>query len=300
MHFFLLTTREVARVIGVHESTVKRWCNDGHLDFEKTSGGHRRIRLNALLDCTERLDIPHPLRFLNSEAVPAWEAFQAIQKKASYQLAAQMVLGWYRVNSLQKSYRFIEYLITQGIPLAALLDNIFGKILLTLGTEWQEGQISIGDEHLIYHGIRNTLELLDSKEAVVSSGAKVALVGCINGSRHEAGSLMVRSVLREHGWEVLYLGAAVPHEEFAYMQLKKHASLVCISVPLPHTLPDIKSLVRQLSAHYNPESPYRLVFGGGGISEKVTNEFIGEQKIFSRLTPFSDWLNQEVEGKAHA
>ena len=46
----LLTSSKVADLLGVHPSTVKRWCDDGTLESRRTGGGHRRIRLNDALD----------------------------------------------------------------------------------------------------------------------------------------------------------------------------------------------------------------------------------------------------------
>ena len=38
-----LSPREVARSLGVSESSVKRWVDDGVLSAQRTAGGHRRI-----------------------------------------------------------------------------------------------------------------------------------------------------------------------------------------------------------------------------------------------------------------
>jgi excisionase family DNA binding protein len=44
----MLTTKDVAKVLDVSESSVKRWIDDGSLRAEKTPGGHRRIAMNDL------------------------------------------------------------------------------------------------------------------------------------------------------------------------------------------------------------------------------------------------------------
>ncbi|MBK6463401.1 MAG: helix-turn-helix domain-containing protein [Myxococcales bacterium] len=44
-----LSPREVAKALGVSESAVKRWCDDGLLPFERTPGGHRRVPSHAVL-----------------------------------------------------------------------------------------------------------------------------------------------------------------------------------------------------------------------------------------------------------
>src|SRR4051812_43863816 len=45
----LLTSSQAAGLLEVHESSVKRWTNEGILTPIKTKGGHRRIPLPGLL-----------------------------------------------------------------------------------------------------------------------------------------------------------------------------------------------------------------------------------------------------------
>ena len=41
----VLSTRQVAQLLGVGEATVKRWADAGEIDCFRTPGGHRKFRL---------------------------------------------------------------------------------------------------------------------------------------------------------------------------------------------------------------------------------------------------------------
>lgn len=41
-----LSLSEVARILGVHPSTVRSWSDQGNLPVHRTQGGHRRYKLN--------------------------------------------------------------------------------------------------------------------------------------------------------------------------------------------------------------------------------------------------------------
>ena len=43
-----LSLSEVARMLGVHPSTVRSWSDQGHLPARRTQGGHRRFRRNEV------------------------------------------------------------------------------------------------------------------------------------------------------------------------------------------------------------------------------------------------------------
>src|SRR2546428_12132353 len=45
MNTDVLSTRQVATLLGVGEATVKRWADAGEIDCFRTPGGHRKFRL---------------------------------------------------------------------------------------------------------------------------------------------------------------------------------------------------------------------------------------------------------------
>ena len=52
----LLSPKQVARALGVSESSLKRWCDKGLIPTERTAGGHRRLPLAGVLDFLVRSD----------------------------------------------------------------------------------------------------------------------------------------------------------------------------------------------------------------------------------------------------
>lgn len=55
-----LTSHEVADLLQVDPSSVKNWVNAGRLEGFKTPGGHRRVRVDALVDFLSRYSMPIP------------------------------------------------------------------------------------------------------------------------------------------------------------------------------------------------------------------------------------------------
>ena len=43
-----LRLSEVAKILGVHQSTVRSWADLGHLPVHRTQGGHRRFRRDEI------------------------------------------------------------------------------------------------------------------------------------------------------------------------------------------------------------------------------------------------------------
>ena len=45
----LVSPKQVARAIGVSESSLKRWCDQGLIETVRTAGGHRKMAIAEVL-----------------------------------------------------------------------------------------------------------------------------------------------------------------------------------------------------------------------------------------------------------
>lgn len=53
-----LTLSQAADVLGVHPTTLRRWCDNGDIPVKLTPGGHRRFRRTELITYLDREDQP--------------------------------------------------------------------------------------------------------------------------------------------------------------------------------------------------------------------------------------------------
>lgn len=68
----VLTTRQFAASIGVSESSVKRWVDDGRIAADRTAGGHRRIPVSsAIAFMREHGNAPVEAEALGLHVLPA-------------------------------------------------------------------------------------------------------------------------------------------------------------------------------------------------------------------------------------
>ncbi len=80
----LLSPKELATAIGVSESSIKRWVDEGRIEAHRTAGGHRRIALadavSFLRESSQKLvapavlGLPADVRAARHGAGDAWPA----------------------------------------------------------------------------------------------------------------------------------------------------------------------------------------------------------------------------------
>jgi excisionase family DNA binding protein len=54
------STRDLAKLLGVDDSTIKRWADQGEIPCVKTLGGHRRFTQDAVRDLSAKMNINVP------------------------------------------------------------------------------------------------------------------------------------------------------------------------------------------------------------------------------------------------
>ena len=218
----LLSPRDVAEVIGVSESSIKRWADSGCLRTTRTAGGHRRITLQEAIRFIRERGFPlvRPERIgwdelpANETQETAAERFRAALEAGHTRIAISMVLN--------------EYLA--GRSLADIVDHDMAPAMRAIGHMWENN-----DERGIYIEHRATdictlaLHRIRSLHPT-EPDAPVAL-GCSGeADTHSLSSLMAASVLACEGWAVSDLSTSTPASVLVAAVREQAARLVWITL----------------------------------------------------------------------
>lgn len=264
-----LTTSQVAELLDVHPSTVKRWCNEGDLAFDKTGGGHRRIHLTDALALARDREIATFLAPFAPYEGHVWSGVNEVVDSGSYARVHSLAMGWLlRGKTARLHQLFLELGRHPQIPFGAFCDLGIGGFMREVGEAWRAGQLRVGEEHMLTETLLEVLlqlraQIVRERQGGTNGGGRpVAVVGSMEGDRHSLGAFCIRLTLERAGWEVFYLGADVPVEDFAAMQKARGASLVGVSFAPPSSGADMKRCIRILSEFYDREHPFALALGG--------------------------------------
>ena len=265
--FTLLTSSQAATLLGVHESSVKRWTNDGALRPIKTRGGHRRIPLPDLLAFarTDRAEADL-LRLAPFEEETARAALAA-RERNDFGPLTELLLKLIDTRPPIYVVRALCYLDAAcGVPLARSFDLGICEALRRVGGQWADGLRTVAHEHRFTQKVLDALYTLRNSEADENRpGVPVALVGCAETCFHEIGAMLVRLALETAGWQVIYLGSNVPFGEFAGLQAETGARLIAVSFVPPSANADAMRCIDLLRRSYKESKPYWLALGGGGL-----------------------------------
>lgn len=319
---YALTSTQAAALLQVHESSIKRWCNQGELEFTKTSGGHRRFDIKGLLDFAQERKQSYPFSIMGRTQNALCEALVVYWHEDSLEAFRALLKGWL-LESERESYPAIfSILYTQyNIPLPVLLDDLICALMADVGELWHQGKLSVGEEHLITQIIMNGTQKLfehirerasqdDSSESNLGDSRPIAISAGSEGSYHELGAKCTQLLLEEAGWQTLYAGANLPTIELGMLQKEYEAQLICISFVVPQRLSDLYRCIQALEQIYDPNKHYVLIVGGSALAQLGQTDHEVEQYFqkqakgievehFSDLRTFADWIRQRKGAITH-
>lgn len=222
----MLSTRELADAIGVSESTVRRWANQGRIRVTRTAGGHRRIHRSEAV------------RFIRESAAPVLKpqvlGLEAL-RRVEPATAASPPIDEPLYDALRHGDReLIDGLVLgrfmDGEPVADLLDGPIRKAMHRLGECWSENDEHIFLEHratqMCLHVVGHLQALLPAPPAD-APGA----IGCAPGADvYALPTLMAAAVLTDAGWDATNLGPCTPWNVLALAAARARPALVWVSI----------------------------------------------------------------------
>lgn len=255
-----LSTRALARAVGVSESSIKRWVDDGTIRSTRTVGGHRRIQradaIRFVRDTHATVVAPQMLGL----AAPVGSKSTSVAGAGA--VLTDLLLG----GAGDEARAVLESLYVGGEHLATILDGPFRAALEHLGTIWRHDRAGIFLEHravqICVHALSHLSTLLPA-----SAAAPVAVGGATAGDPYLLPSMAAALVLGGEGFDAVDLGADLPVPSLADAMMRLDARIVWVSVS---TVPDGPALGRELESLLEAAAArHTHVVVGGRAAAKV-------------------------------
>jgi MerR family transcriptional regulator, light-induced transcriptional regulator len=278
----VLSTRQVAHLLGVGEATVKRWADAGEIDCFRTPGGHRKFRLRDVTAFVQRRNFEvadtMPAQLTPGEEAGGEQAIAAVEKCALAGDASSLVAQ-------------MAALRLHGHELAAIFDDVIAAALQRIGARWESADLSIAEEHVatqaVVDAIARAQPLAEPPGEPNRGDRGTAVVAAVAGEQHDVAARMAACLLRARGFEVLAPLAATPAADLAGLVQRSRAQLVALASTVP---PDGHGLQEQveMAARAARGGGGRVVVGGAGMAKIALPE---EVKLLRSMRE----LDQQVE-----
>lgn len=155
----------------------------------------------------------------------------------------------------------------RGIPLDDIYAEILSESMKRVGDLWHTAQITVDVEHYCTSVTQTAMSQMYDQLFDGERKHKTILSVCPGMELHEMGARMVADVFENHGWDSIFLGAAVPVDYILDSVRENRPDLVTLSVSMPQHLMDCERAVREIKEKF-PDTKVAV----GGVAFESTED----------------------------
>lgn len=199
------TPKQVAKALGVSESSIKRWVDSGKIEAVRTAGGHRKLLLSSIVKLARK----QGYQIVRPEVL----GLAAESSKCDLHDACKPLIETLSEGDEQASQAIIEPLYHAGHTMVEIADLLLAPVFHELGNRWQVGTLDVHQERRACEIAIATLHNLRRMLPLPTPNAPRAVAATPTGDHAELPVRLAELVLREKGWDAKVLGIALPLSE---------------------------------------------------------------------------------------
>lgn len=255
----IISPKKLAEAIGVSESSLKRWADNGHIKVSKTAGGHRRIPIGEAIRFIRAIRAPlvRP-DALGLTDVPAYSDPVLSTESPADRLFTHLLNG-----KAREARGLILSLYLSGESLAGIADGPIRSAMERLGELWKHEPSGIFLEHratdICIQAVEQLRLLVEPQD-----GGPVAVGGGPPGDPYLLPSMLVAAVLAAEGWNAINLGPNTPFEAMIAAVERHDPHVVWLSISWIHDARELEEGIAQLASRL-AKREIKLILGGRAL-----------------------------------
>lgn len=255
----LVSPKQVAQAIGVSESSLKRWCDQGRIETVRTAGGHRRLPLDQVIEFLR--ETGHPVVRPALIGLPSTTGRgETVIERARGPFCQALLTG-----DEEQCRRIVFDLHLAGHPVHAIGDRVISPAFRDIGEFWSHGEAEVYQERRGCDICQRVLSELRTAIPWPPQDAPVAMGGTPECDPYTLPTAMVELVLRQAGWKSQSLGSRLPFATLASAIADMKPAIFWLSVS---HIDDEEQFLTEYAAFYDQvRTTTAIVVGGRVLTE---------------------------------
>ena len=266
-----LSSNDVAEILGINISTLKRWTDSGVIECSRTAGGHRKFTMQHVRDYYKSQNVARKNNNLGLEHLEHKRIYDLIDKQDFSELARKLADASLESDELSVS-TIINGAYMKGIKVEYICDEIVEPASTMVENALRQGYLSHVETFISRKLITRIVEGLNQNKPNGLFNGKTALCVNFEDNLPDLGVVMSEIVLRHHGYNVLNTGS---HADLGNLQAvieKKKVDLVlfflcdmqCCMATVKDNLEKTEEQTK-LIAEMAQKAGVEVIFGGSGL-----------------------------------
>lgn len=289
----MYSIKQVSELLDIPAVTIRAWENRYNIvKPTRTEGGHRlysKKDVETLKWLKRQMDennmkISDAVRLYQEPADPP--AISTSTSNSYEDLLIQLYEALVNLDS-QEANRITD-LAFSLYDYEEVFHHILVKVLYRIGDDWENGIISVAQEHFSSQFIINRCTQF-FRVLPVNPALQKVLAFCPEGENHHIGLMIFSLFLRKKGHEVIYLGPNTPFDGLTELIKMKDISVVAISLTHSGPLEELETWIKN-RLHTNPSLKFIL----GGTCIQDCNRLDSKSVSYSIGMDWEEWYKSFI------
>jgi excisionase family DNA binding protein len=220
-----LSTSELARALGVSDSSIRRLADAGELEIHRTRGGHRRIPVSeAIRYIRDTRALVHKPELLGLEIAP---------HRISPESGGDSLLRALEEGHASAVIGVMQWLYASGMRVDEICDGPLASAMRDIGSRWPHDKRAIFVEHRATMLCARAISQLRLSIPEPDEDAPTSIGGAASGDMYLLPTLIASLVLHDAGFNEINLGPNTPLDVLADSVVDEQPDLVWLSIAEP-------------------------------------------------------------------
>ena len=285
-----LSSNDVAEILGVNISTLKRWTENGKIDCVKTAGGHRKFTMQHIRNYYKDHQKAYRNSVLGLEHVKHKNIYNMINNNEFNGLAKILADSSIESDELTVN-TIINGSYMKGVSVDKICDEVIEPAVMIVENGLQKNYLSHIEAFISRKLITRVAEGLNQNKPNGSFNGKIAMCVNFEDNLPDLGVAMSEIILRHNGYNVLNTGSHADLGNLNEAIKKKNVDVLlfylcnmqCCMATVKENLIKTEKQILHIS-ELAIKLGVRVIFGGSGL------QFIDNSKenFNVTFTKFSD------------
>lgn len=261
----LFTTHDVANILRVDKSTIKRWTDEGKLKCFRTPGGHRKFRSD---DVYEFITVNH-YGEETKQSLPQMMSdemiIRSIVNQREYNMLHSVCFSAAIKGNKEELLKLFTETISAGLSVSGLFDHVLKPTTKKLNYLLDQNKLSVSEFHLAYTMLSSVLIKLNDTVMKHPKNFKTIVCASIENGKNEIELTAVMTLLEVNGYTVLNLGTGINADAISqFVTRTKPYAVVLYS----STVENKELLVSEMVSvsEYAKSNGSHCIIGGNGFN----------------------------------
>lgn len=256
----IISPRELAAAIGVSESSLKRWADDGVIQVTKTAGGHRRITIGEAIRFVRAVRAP----LLRPDLLGLSDLAPLGDDVVSADGPADRLFRYLREGKAREARALVLSAYLAGQSVAEIADGPIREAMEELGKLWQHDSAGVYVEHratdICVQAVEQLRLLVEPQD-----GGAIAIGGGAPGDPYLLPPMLATAALAADGWQAVNLGPDTPFNALLAAAERHQPRVVWLSISSIRDGREIEEGIARLVARL-AEREIAFILGGQALS----------------------------------